>query len=82
MSLPERDSNGKLPAFAWPGGYPLYYLTKDNCVLCAMCATASLNDDIPSFRACAYGVHWEGEAMHCEDCNAEIESAYGPVEED
>ena len=23
MQLPERDSKGQLPAYAWPGGYPV-----------------------------------------------------------
>jgi hypothetical protein len=35
---PQRDDNGNLPAYAWPGGYPLYYLCADNGVLCPQCA--------------------------------------------
>lgn len=29
-----RDENGKLPAYAWPGGYPIFYIASDNGVLC------------------------------------------------
>jgi hypothetical protein len=35
---PERDENGNLPAFAWPGGYPIFYLCADNGILCPQCA--------------------------------------------
>jgi hypothetical protein len=37
-NLPERDSDGKLPAFAWPGGAPLVYMTADGGELCPACA--------------------------------------------
>src|SRR2546428_6652372 len=35
---PERDENGNLPAFAWPGGYPIFYLCADGGILCPQCA--------------------------------------------
>lgn len=66
-----------LDSFAWPGGYPLFYLDGHNSILCPECANESCNDDIPAFRPCAYAVHWEGEPLICDNCNAEIESAYG-----
>jgi hypothetical protein len=33
-----RMENGNLPAYAWPGGYPIYYVAADNGVLCPVCA--------------------------------------------
>jgi hypothetical protein len=36
------EYNGKLPAFAWPGGYPMAYVTEGGDTLCADCATAEL----------------------------------------
>jgi hypothetical protein len=30
-----RDENGKLPPYAWPGGYNIVYITGDGGVLCA-----------------------------------------------
>lgn len=78
-----------LPAYAWPGGYPLFYLCRDGGVLCHKCMNkeiAEIDDstrrklrDGWEVRAC--DVHWEGEPMTCGHCNDEIESAYGPVEE-
>jgi hypothetical protein len=67
-----RDDIGRLPAYAWPGGYPIYYLTGDGLTVCPECANADTSDP-----AVAGDVHWEGEPMQCDDCNADIESAYG-----
>jgi len=74
-----RDSDGKLPAFAWPGGYPMFYLDKQGSTLCANCATKSLVDIefAEDFGATDCDVHWEGQPLICEECNCEIESAYG-----
>jgi hypothetical protein len=79
MNLPEFDSKGNLPAFAWPGGYPIYYLARENSVLCAGCATKALKDEdeMTEFKPVASDVHWEGASLFCEQCNKEIESAYG-----
>jgi len=75
--------DGKFPRYAWPGGHPLYYLDKDNSVLCAKCANESdSEEEVPNFRPVSYAIHWEGEPMFCDGCGAEIESAYGdPYEE-
>lgn len=68
-----------LPAFSSIGCYPIFYLTERGDILCAACANEDDNgDDDPV--TCA-GVHWEGEPMQCDDCECEIESAYGPVSE-
>ena len=71
-SRPQRQ----LPAFTSLGCYPIVYLTARNEPMCAACA--SRNE--PSEPA-THGVHWEGEPIECEGCSADIESAYGPVEE-
>lgn len=75
----ERTSDGKLPAYAWPGGYPVIYLDRDNSLLCAECATRSLDDpdEIPQFKPVAADVFYEGASQFCDGCNVEIESAYG-----
>ena len=74
-TLPERDANGQLPAFGWPGCYPLQYFTKDGLVVCAKCASRDIDDAQSAVIGCS--VYWEGPAMQCDDCNAVIESAYG-----
>ncbi len=83
MSAITRHDDGTLPTYAWPGGYPLFYLTKDCGVLCPDCANgkngseAHETSDDPQWRLVACDVHWEGEPLTCDHCNAEIESAYG-----
>ena len=61
-------------AYTFPGGYPLAYLDVHAEVLCATCAQTSVSEGggpVTSF------VHWEGPAITCVECGAEIESAYG-----
>lgn len=65
------ENNSTLPAFAWPGGYPVYYLAN---------AFEAERDNAEQLEPVAYDIHWEGEAITCDNCNTEIESAYGPVE--
>jgi hypothetical protein len=79
-----RNDDGKLPAFAWPGGYPIFYLCSDGGVLCPACANgengseANEANDTPSdWRLVAADVHYEGADLICDHCGALIESAYG-----
>ena len=74
----ERDSDGKLPAYAWPGGYPLYYATEDGETICADCASDPDTSDPAEYAS----VFYEGAPEYCADCNATIESAYGDPDED
>ncbi len=66
-----KDEHGKLPAFAWPGGYTIGYYTADGDMLCAECAEDPEND------AEYIDVYYEGPTEFCAGCNKEIESAYG-----
>jgi len=80
--LPQRDPDGKLPAYAWPGGYPIVYFDRENNEFCADCATiADDPDEVPQFRPNGFGILLEGAPSHCCGCNKEIESAYGDPEE-
>ena len=74
-----RDNNGKLPAYAWPGGYPIYYLASDDAVLCPKCANeyTSERDNESQLAPVASDINWEDAQLFCEHCNARIESAYG-----
>lgn len=67
-----RDDDGKLPTYAWPGGYPLFYLDDEGNTLCAACAT---KDDMES-KPIAYDTNWEDASLFCDDCYQRIESAY------
>lgn len=87
---PQRDENGNLPAYAWPGGYPIYYLCADGGVLCPTCANkksavkeADTHADYPDFdqwRIVASDVNWEDSGLTCDNCNGRIESAYADNE--
>jgi hypothetical protein len=76
-----RDKNGKLPAYAWPCAYPIYYLTEDAGIICPKCANS---DDCnrSDIDIVDYGIHWEGAPIICANCNSEIESAYGDPDDD
>jgi hypothetical protein len=74
MSLP-MDSDGKLSAYAWPGGYPLFYLDGENNVLCVTCARKDgYNSPIVDCD-----VNHEDTELTCFDCSQRIESAYGDM---
>lgn len=79
MQFPERLPDGTLPAFAWPGGYPIVYLSEDGDEWCAKCAS-----DPDAFPPILYAqLHEEGVPISCAGCGMEIESAYGdPDQED
>lgn len=88
-----RDFDGKLPAYAWPGGYQMFYLMSDGEVMCPDCAngengsharTEDGPDDAPhdGWKIVAGDIHWEGPPEICCHCNAEIPSSYGDPNED
>ena len=80
-ALRASTSDGSLPAYAWPGGYPLEYVTEDGLMICPACANVSGSHDgfVPSDPVIAGDVFWEGEDYPCEDCGKPISSAYGPL---
>jgi hypothetical protein len=86
MNIQELKDNhdGKLPAFAWPGGYPIIYIDSHSSTLCASCAQKSFDnpEETPAFKPCAYDIYYEGPIIQCDGCNTDIESAYGDPEED
>lgn len=83
-----RDSKGDLPAYAWPGGYPVTYITADGGELCAACANGGngsradddLDADCPDddqWRVVGYDILEGPEAeVRCDHCFTII--AFGP----
>lgn len=73
-----------VPTVAFPGGYPLYYLTGDCETLCPKCVNDNLSlcvdgiDD--SWKVTHYDINWECTDMQCANCYSQIESAYGGKE--
>ncbi len=96
--LPPREPDGKLPAYAWPGGYAIVYYTQDGGSLCAGCANGEngseatterrdgFTDPVPSDEAqwllVAAEPYWEGPVKHCDHCNKELPSEYGDPDEE
>lgn len=84
-----RDENGKFPTYAWPGGYPIYYVTKDCGVLCPGCANDPTNPvteydpkkgvtiDEVEWAIIAAEINYENEHLRCDHCGNRVESAYG-----
>jgi len=76
-----RDKDGKLPAYAWPGGYPIYYVMDDGDSLCPKC----INEESDSvheggaadgWRFEGSDINWEDPQLYCSHCGNRIESAY------
>ena len=71
------DEKGNLPAYAWPGGYPLFYMDSENNVLCPECANKNDEYDAPIV---AHDANYEDASLYCEHCSKRIESAYNEKE--
>ena len=86
-----------LPKWAWPGGYPMLYVFADGGCICPDCVNREIAEIDSAMRSkwgnkphssgcggwaiAGHDIHWEGEPEICDHCGAEIESAYGPVDE-
>ena len=73
-----RMSDNTLPPYAFPGGYPIFYITTQGAILCPDCANEEdqdpdVRDDDPIL---AYIVNYEDPELICDNCNAWIECAY------
>jgi DNA-directed RNA polymerase subunit RPC12/RpoP len=67
------DSTMAPVAYAWPGGYPVFYLTEQNNLICAKCAKKS---DFESDLVASSGINYEDTDMACNDCGSKIDAAY------
>ena len=72
-----------LPSFAWPGGYPLYYLFKDGGVCCPSCANKNIveidagrNNSHGGWELCGVETNYDDDAMTCDHCHKSIPAAY------
>ena len=79
-----RGEDGMLPAYAWPGGYPIRYLTADSGELCPDCANGENGSEASALEGTEGGwfiighfVAWEGEPSTCDHCETMMETAYG-----
>ena len=84
------DFNAQLEsgAFAWPGGYPLYFVMYDGEVMSFAYAKANadlIRESIASnatddWRVIGCEVNWEDASLYCCGNNQRIESAYAEDE--
>jgi hypothetical protein len=74
-----QDNGGKLPYWAWPGGYPILYVLTDGSVICPGCANDTCHEkhQDPDYRIVAGEVYYEGPELWCCLCEEPIVSAYG-----
>ena len=89
QALP-RDDDGELTRWAWPGGYPVYYLTEDGSVLCPGCARMVEADHLdtpyddgtfdPQWRIIAADINWEDTELYCDHCCDRIPSAHADTQ--
>jgi hypothetical protein len=77
----ETDDNGRkaLPKYAWPGGYPVFYVTNTVEIVCAMHATETVyGEGFDGESIVAADINWESPDMYCTVGESHrIESAYG-----
>jgi hypothetical protein len=72
-------------AYAWPGGYPMFFVMGDGEAISFKAAKAerrnileALRDhDSSGWRPVAFEINWEDDTLTCAHTNEPIESAYG-----
>ena len=76
--------SGQVQSYAFPGGYPLFYLAADGGVLCPSCVNENLaltNDpDDKQWHIVGADCNLEDDSLTCDHCSKRIESAYGEDE--
>ena len=71
--------------YAWPGGYPLYFLCDDGAALCCKCVRKERRNILESvahhtrdgWRVIGLNINYEDDSLYCDHCSEQIESAYG-----
>ena len=76
-----RLESGKLMSYAFPGGYPVYYLAGDGEIICPECANENIelvtDKDNKDWHIVASDVNYESNDLYCCNCSERIEAAYG-----
>lgn len=76
-------------AYAWPGGYPRYFITADGAALSfdsvkenlrEVLSAIARNDRRGGWRVEACVINWEEPDLYCAHSGARIESAYAEEE--
>lgn len=82
-----RNEDGTLDAYAWPGGYQLFYVDHAGNIFCPNCAAVEHTagecleaDWCGSNHLEACDANYEDEDMRCENCNGLIPASYADEE--
>lgn len=90
LAARNRAASEVLPAYGWPGGYPMAYYPMGNHdltgdVLCADCARKELHDDRTARLVAQCEDSYEGndsyDHLTCDQCNAVIAEAWDREED-
>lgn len=74
--------------YAWPGGYPVFFITNDGAALSYEAVKAERQqvvraighrDSFSGWRVVAMDINWEDADLRCEHTGERIESAYGEM---
>lgn len=78
------DETGQFQAYAFPGGYPIYYVTADGGILCPKCCDdnrfeieEAVAGDDNQWLIVGNDINYEDDNLYCDHCNKQIEPAYG-----
>lgn len=74
--------------YAWPGGYPRYFVTSDGAALSYAAArenaelieSSIAESSRDGWRVVAAAINWEDPELYCDHSGARIESAYAEPE--
>jgi len=77
-----RMENGLVQSYAFPGGYPIYYVARDNGVLCPKCVNENLglctdpedNDPRSQWIVNMADLNYEDSFLYCDNCSQLIEA--------
>ena len=78
------DASKPVPTVAFPGLYPIYYITRDCVCLCPDCVNDNLalcaDTDNDNWCVEISDVNWENPELYCDNCDCRIPSAYADNE--
>ena len=76
----------KTGPYAWPGGYPMFFVTADGGTLSWKAAQECRGEIVRSiarqdmhsgWRVVGVDINWEDESLYCDHTGEKIPSAYG-----
>ena len=88
MTLQQVKAALRSGPYAWPGGYPLYFVTRCGGVLSFKAVRAQwrnvvwdhLSDASTGWRIAGIDTNWEDASLFCDHTGERIESAYAEDE--